>query len=758
MHTFRAVPAFSFIIALFVGAGGPAGPARAHAQAETGAQVRVAQLPAGAATDAFLDERARELVRAARARRSMVDMRIRAYEVTAVERLSVGVRAVLGERLLLRRETASRIEWTPDTVRVHVLGAREVLPVVRPDVQVPGDLSGYMPALAFDPVDSEMLLRMDTTGIRNPLAAGSEAHYRYATGDSTVIRLPDGREVRLRELRILPRRRDPSLMNGSLWIDAETHAVVQSYFRLARPYDSRRDGRRRRGLLQPTVQAELDYVAIDYGLWDLQWWLPRTIAVRGMIQAAGLRLPMSYERRYDGYIVAGDAAVALLDRADHDEPRLCRPRTRFVVNAGAGARDTARAREAEARRQARADSARTARGGDGAAARDTCDRPFMVTKEPVERLAASELLPADIYDGAAGVIEPGELAAIAARVRGIASAPWQLERPILQWGPGGPGLLRYNRVEGLSVGARAIMDLGAAEADAELRLGTAGGALGAEAGVTRPGTAVQARVGGYHRLDVLDVGGTPFSPAASAAALLLGSDDHDYFRATGGELLLQPAKLRPQWWDVRLFAERQAPVAARSDFSIAGLLDGERGVRPNITAEPATQFGAALRLRAAGGADPARFRWGGEVEILGEAGDFQLVRPAARLRTTLPLAGRVSLGTELAAGAGFGEVTPQRLWQLGDASTLRGYGGAAVRGDAYWRGRAELGLGLPLARVALFGDAAMAAPRAELFDTRPLRAVGVGVSVLDGMLRLDVARALDAPRGWRLHLQLDSLL
>jgi hypothetical protein len=757
MHTFRALKTLLVqvlvVLALPAVAGGIAGAGSAHGQLPAGAQV-----PAGAASDAFLDDGARELVRAARVRRSMVDMRIRAYEVTAVERLSVGVRAVLGERLLLRRETASRIEWTRDTVRVHVLGAREVLPVVRPDVQVPGDLAGYMPALAFDPVDSEMLLRMDTTGIRNPLAAGSEAHYRYATGDSTVVRLPDGREVRLRELRILPRRRDPALMNGSLWIDAETHAVVQSYFRLARPYDSRRDGQRRRGLLQPTVQAELDYVAIDYGLWDLHWWLPRTIAVHGMIQAAGIRLPMSYERRYDGYVVEGDAAAALVGRDDLDEPRLCRPRTRFVVNAGAGAQDTARAREAEARRHARADSARMERGGEDPAARDTCDRPFIVTTEPAEQLASSALLPADIHDGAAGVIEPGELAAIAARVRRIAAAPWQLERPIVQWGPRGPGLLRYNRVEGLSIGARAIVDLGAASADAELRLGTAGGPLGAEAGVTRSGTALQARAAGYRRLDVLDVGGMPFSPAASAGALLLGRDDHDYFRATGGELLLQPAALRPQWWDVRVFAERQAPVEARSDFSVAGLLDDERGVRPNIAAEPATQFGAALRLRAAGGADPARFRWGGQLEVLGEAGDFELLRPAARLRTTLPLTGRLSLGTELAGGAGFGDVTPQRLWQLGGAATLRGYGGAAVRGEAYWRGRAELGLGLPLARVALFGDAGMAAPRGELFDTRPLRALGVGVSVLDGLLRLDVARALDAPRGWRLHLQLDSML
>src|SRR3712207_8997969 len=54
--------------------------------------------------------------------------------------------------------------WTRDTVRIEVLGAREAQPLVRGGAQLPPpNVAGFMPALAFDPVDSEMLLRFDST-------------------------------------------------------------------------------------------------------------------------------------------------------------------------------------------------------------------------------------------------------------------------------------------------------------------------------------------------------------------------------------------------------------------------------------------------------------------------------------------------------------------------------------------------------------------------------------------------------------------
>ena len=721
--------------------------------------------PGGDDATAYLDAAARELVREARVRRRMVDTRIERYETTARERISVGLSAGIGERLLYRRETASHIDWTRDTVRIEVLGAREVVPSVRAAAQVPRDLSGYVPALAFDPVDSEMLLRFDTTVIRHPLSAGSEAHYRFASGDSTVIRLPDGRAVTLRELRFTPRRRDPQLIAGSFWLDASTHAVVQAYFRLARAFDSRRDSREgRSSVLLPAVRGDLEYVAIDYGLWDLHWWLPRTVAARGMVQVGPLRMPMSFERRYDGYAVTGDTTGVPPDTARALAARPCRPRTRLTVAVSTGSdapADTVRMPRTEPSRREDGQRATRRRAGamvEGEAAADSanvCDREFIVSRATDDDLIGSPLLPPDIYGGEA-VIAEAELRAIAEQVRRLPVPSWQLERPVLELGLRGPGLVRYNRVEGLSVGGRVQLDLGAAVADAMVRVGTAAGEIGAEAGLNRPGRRADARLAGYRRLDAVDVAAGPFTLGSSLGALLLGRDDNDYFRATGAELVVRPPRVQRQWYELRLFAETQRAVATEVEFSLPRVFDGDRTFRDNIEADRASQAGALLRLRGFRGYDPGALRVAAELTLHGETGDYRFVRPSLQTRAEMPISRRLALGIEAGGGTSFGDVPAQRLWQLGGGTTLRGYAGGAVRGEAFWRGRGELGLGLPAARLAFFGDAGWAGPQADALTGRPRRSLGAGVSVLDGIFRLDVARAVDAPRGWRLHFRFDG--
>src|SRR5690606_6636846 len=87
---------------------------------------------------AYLDAGARELVRLARERRRTVDRSIEAYETTATELVSIGLRAVRRDRTLWKREVASRIAWERDgPIRIEALGAREVVPILVPDVQVP---------------------------------------------------------------------------------------------------------------------------------------------------------------------------------------------------------------------------------------------------------------------------------------------------------------------------------------------------------------------------------------------------------------------------------------------------------------------------------------------------------------------------------------------------------------------------------------------------------------------------------------------
>jgi hypothetical protein len=78
---------------------------------------------AAAQADAYADPLARELVARARERRTLEDRRIQSYRTTATERISAGLKLGIGERLLYRRETASIVDWSRDTVRIHVVGA-----------------------------------------------------------------------------------------------------------------------------------------------------------------------------------------------------------------------------------------------------------------------------------------------------------------------------------------------------------------------------------------------------------------------------------------------------------------------------------------------------------------------------------------------------------------------------------------------------------------------------------------------------------
>ena len=77
-----------------------------------------------------------------------------------------------------------------------------------------------------------------------------------------------------------------------------------------------------------------------------------------------------------------------------------------------------------------------------------------------------------------------------------------------------------------------------------------------------------------------------------------------------------------------------------------------------------------------------------------------------------------------------------------------------VHGPAFWRGRAELTRGVPAARVSVFTDIGWAGERAAFGTRDALAAAGVGAAFLDGLVRVDLAHALDPPTGWRMDLHI----
>ncbi|HET8712333.1 MAG TPA: BamA/TamA family outer membrane protein [Gemmatimonadales bacterium] len=710
--------------------------------------VLAVQTPAGDTGNAYLDAEARRLVAASRARRETIDRSITGYRTTMRERIGVGIRALRRDRLLYRRELALRIDWRRDSVaQIDVIGAREQVPAAAPKRTLPEDLKGDAGDYAFDPADDRLTIGFSSSSrdstadstrerrleFQHPLAPGSEAHYRFATGDSSVVLFPNGRTIRLRELRIIPRRLDVRLMTGSFWIDEDSHAVVRALVRPARAFDLEQDLGEDDddipGFVKP-IRVEFRFLTIDYGLWEGRWWMPRLIAMDAVATAGSiLQMPVRYERVYDDYDVTGDTTQRLAPR-----PPVATAAEDSIARAACHAREDAEQISCKCRN-------------------GHCLAFRVNIPTDTAALLVSAILPPPFGAENDTLIASGELRELDRAIGKLPAAPWQLRARPPRW-----GLARFNRVEGLSLGARGELDLGRLRADGALRIATTDGARDVEAGIVREDVSRRVRFAGYYRLTAVDPTARSLGIGNSLNALFLGRDDGDYFRAAGLELTITPAVTLPQRFTVRVYAEQQRDARKLTDFSVPNVFNDNHLFRPNIVADSADQVGASLTLRTQLGIDPALPRWSADVTLDGGAGTYEFSRASATVRLTTPLAGQLAGALELAGGMSAGRLPVQSYWYLGGPGTLRGYGGNATSGDAFWRGRLELANSWPAARLVFFADVGRAGPREHLSLARSLAGVGVGASFLDGLVRLDVARAVRSPTGWRVDFYTDAAL
>jgi hypothetical protein len=88
-------------------------------------------------------------------------------------------------------------------------------------------------------------------------------------------------------------------------------------------------------------------------------------------------------------------------------------------------------------------------------------------------LIHSPELPPSIFRGGDGVLTAGEREELESWARRAAAVPVSGFHPRLRLPYRDPGLLRYNRVEGLSVGTRVEVETGPIAAELEGRIGTA---------------------------------------------------------------------------------------------------------------------------------------------------------------------------------------------------------------------------------------------------------------------------------------------
>ncbi len=355
------------------------------------------------------------------------------------------------------------------------------------------------------------------------------------------------------------------------------------------------------------------------------------------------------------------------------------------------------------------------------------------------------------------------LLAVAALSLAIGPAPGCAQEGVpwtFRWGPQRTDLVRFNRVEGLSMGARGQVRLGSPvgplSVTAESRLATADREANVLLSVAGQGLRRRIEWSVFHELAGVEERSRPLGIGNSVTALFLGRDDGDYYRRSGTSVEWTTPSPGRRSLRLRAHAERHRSVETRTRFALAHVADDGWAFRENPAAGEGWEVGGLAEIAPWWGADPRRPRGGMVLSVQGGTGVAEYVRASWEGALALPLGRDVGLRLEAALGRAWGEPTPQRRWILGGPISLRGYGPRAAEGRAFSRARGEVSRDFAFGSVGLFSDLGWAGEPWKGGPGDTLVAVGAGLSLLEGLIRTDAAWAVRAPRGFRLELYLDA--
>ena len=304
-------------------------------------QVRRRPVTAALQSTAFADTATRALFLLARSARLAQDSALRGYDARTQARITVnmGTSALVRNKLLFRTENASNVKWRRGQgMWIEPLASRTTVPMSK-NVNVNGVAASLIPVPYFPGRDQLWIpgtdmatVRKDvdeTEGFVHPLAAGSEAYYRYSVGDSIRIRLPSGDNLTLRELKVQARRPEWRAFVGSFWFDSRSGSLVRAAYRLSAPIEiwneamadvqkdlaeAERDttaGRAARvkeakeggppalvrGIMNP-MRFDISLVTVEYALYEGKFWLPRVNRAEGDTRIAFMHIPIRVEESY----------------------------------------------------------------------------------------------------------------------------------------------------------------------------------------------------------------------------------------------------------------------------------------------------------------------------------------------------------------------------------------------------------------------------------------------------------------------------
>jgi hypothetical protein len=704
---------------------------------------------------AFKDGWARDLLLKAREARLKQDSTLTGYEAKAYERMSVGMgfKRIGRDRLFMRAERAAEVKWQRGKpAMITVTGLRSVLPAIEGMGDTDVDL-GSKSDIPYVPGRESLwigggLAKADVNEheMIHPLAAGSEAFYTYASGDSVSFQLPGGGRVELRELRVRPREQKWNVVVGSLWFDAASGQLVRAVYRMAQEMDmfavaKEVDGedpkdeipRWVRPMVTP-MKAKVSAVTVEYGLHEGRFWLPRSQTVEADANVSFMRIPVKLEQRYSYSSVNGSD-----------------PFPELTVAVGDTATDSV---SRAARRERRKNECKT--GTERMrTVNDWSGEGLRIVRTPCDSVALTKSpdLPKSIYEEGETLFGTAERDALVDMALTLGAQPeFGPQRPTIAYGL---SMTRYNRIEGLSTAIAAEQVLGAGyTAKALFRMGYADLAPNGELALERTDGRRVVSAGAYRRLAASNDWGDPLGFSSSVSALLFGRDEGFYYRSWGGELKGNDHDGIIRNW--RLFAEQHTDAHVKTQFSVAHP-KGPKTDLTNIDAVNGSIVGLAVGHHSSYGLNPHAFRALTDVKVEGAAGTFDYAR--ASFQTTLSRGLGRALDGALTLGAGTsGGVLPiQKQYFIGGVQTVRGQRAGAAIGDAFWLTSAEIGTTAIGIRKILFADLGWAGPRDNFSKPgRPLSGAGVGASFMDGLIRFDVAKGIYPEKAVRVNLYLEA--
>ncbi len=525
------------------------------------------------------------------------------------------------------------------------------------------------------------------------------------------------------------------------------------------------------------AKAKLDAITVEYGLYQGKFWLPRANSATASAQIGFIRTPFSIDEKFTYDEVNGDFTLAAI-------PAARRARTAADSASGAGvAGDTTVLVGSGAVSINIGGGAVQATTGSGVV--DTLK--LSATERLRRRLCAQDSTYTRVesrYDGALRVAydmpcDAAKLANSPALPPAVASEDelfdlksrdallsaldmslqpgWMPQMPTVRVGS---DLLRFNRVEGFSAGVSVSQVLGAGYTlNAVGRIGHADLHANGELSLARSNGARTVTATVYHRLAATNPewgGGLSLGP--SLPAFIYGRDEGFYYRTMGAELGERRERRRGAL-EYKLFLERQwtaGDTNVVNTFSLARLI-ADRRFRRNFESEGLSVTGVSgmysrVLLDRSQGLRVTTV-------LNGEAGTgtFQYARASVE-GTATRVVGWFSTALSGAIGSSVGDVPRQRGWFVGGVRTVRGQIAGTQDGDAFWLGRAEVGTKQGFFRPVGFFDVGWAGSREAFAKVQPQRGAGVGIGVLDGLIRVDFSRGLYPLKQWRTDFYLSAAL